>query len=83
MRQLPEILEDAENGLSKRFRAELHGLIEELRHLDERAAHDDAHIKTVADTSESAQRLMSIPGIGPLVASALLSRIVGCNVSFC
>lgn len=36
MNRLPEILEDAENGLSERFRAELHELLEELRHLDAR-----------------------------------------------
>jgi len=75
MRRLPEILEDAENGLSERFRAELQGLLEELRHLDARVLHYDAQIKTTADTSESAQLLMSIPGIGPLVATALLATL--------
>ncbi|WPL13976.1 Transposase IS116/IS110/IS902 family protein [Thiorhodovibrio litoralis] len=75
MRRLPEILEDAENGLSERFRAELHGLLEELRHLDARVVHFDAQIKTVADTSESAQLLRTIPGIGPLVATALLATL--------
>jgi hypothetical protein len=43
-RRLPEILEDADNGLSERFRAELHGLAEELRRLNERASHYDAQI---------------------------------------
>ena len=37
-RRLPEILENADNGLSERFRAELHGLAEELRYLNERVA---------------------------------------------
>ena len=40
-RRLPEILEDADNGLSGRFRAEVHELAEELRHLNERVAHYD------------------------------------------
>jgi len=75
MSRLPEILEDASNGLSERFRAELHGLLEELRHLDERVAHYDSQVKAVADTSESVQRLMTIPGIGPLVATALLATL--------
>ena len=75
MARLPEILEDAGNGLSERFRAELQGLLEELRHLDERVAHYDCQIKAVADTSESVQRLMTIPGIGPLVATALLATL--------
>lgn len=75
MRRLPDILEDAENGLSERFRAELRGLLEELHHLDGRATHYDTQISTVAETSEAAQLLMTIPGIGPLVATALVATI--------
>jgi transposase len=37
-RRLPEILEDAGNGLSGRFRAELHRLYEELQHLNLKTA---------------------------------------------
>lgn len=77
MSRLPEILEDATNGLAERFRAELHRLLEELRHLDERVAHYDSQFKAVADTSESVQRLMTIPGIGPLVATPLLATLGG------
>ena len=75
MARLPEILEDAGNGLSERFRTELHGLLEELRHLDERVAHYDSQIQAIAEASESVQRLMTIPGIGPLVATALLATL--------
>jgi len=72
---LAAILEDAENGLSALFRASLQGLAEELRHLDERVAQYDAQIAALAHASEPAQRLMTIPGIGPLVATALLAAI--------
>jgi transposase len=75
MRRLPEILEDAENGLSERFRAELNGLLEELRHMDTRIKHYDTRIQAVANTNESVQLLMSIPGIGPLVATALIATL--------
>jgi transposase len=75
MRRLPEILEDAENSLSERLRAELNGLREELRHLDERVAHYDAQIEAIAQSEAGAQRLMTIPGIGPLVATALLAAV--------
>ncbi len=37
-RHLPEMLEDPDNGRSEQFRAELRGLADELRHLDERVA---------------------------------------------
>ena len=45
-RRLPEILEDADNGLS-----------EELRHLDERVAHYDAEIEAIAQNNEQAPRV--------------------------
>lgn len=72
---LAAILEDAENGLSALFRASLQDLADELRHLDERVAHYDAQIAALVRDSELAQRLMTIPGIGPLVATALLAAI--------
>ena len=74
-RRLPEILEDADNGLSERFRAELHGLAEELRHLNERVAHYDAQIDAIAHGDRQARDLMTIPGIGPKGATALLAAV--------
>ncbi|SDX66102.1 Transposase [Thiocapsa roseopersicina] len=73
MRRIPESLEDAENGLSERFRAELSELAEELRHLDERVRHDDARIQAIAQHDPTAQRLMTIPGLGAQAATALLA----------
>jgi transposase len=73
--RLAEILEEAENGLSAIMRAALNELAAELRHLDERVAQYDAQIAAIAHASEPAQRLMTIPGIGPLVATALLAAI--------
>jgi len=73
--QLPYILEDAENGLSNLFRAELHGLYQELRHLDQRATHYDQQIEFIAEGDEQAQRLMTIPGIAAKGATALLAAI--------
>jgi len=75
MRRLPEILEDAENGLSERFRAELTRLLEELRHLDAQVAHFDTQIQVIAHSDETAQRLMTIPGIGALIATALMAAV--------
>jgi transposase len=75
MRRLPEILEDAENGLSERFRTEINGLLEELRHLDEQVTHYDTQIQVIAQSDEVVQRLMTIPGIGALVATALLAAV--------
>jgi transposase len=73
--RLAAILEDAENGLRAVMRTALHDLADELRHLDERVTQYDAQIAALARASEPAQRLMTIPGIGPLVATALIAAI--------
>lgn len=74
-RHLPEILEDPDNGLSEQFRAELRGLADELRHLDERVAHYDARIETIAQNHPQAQALMTIPGLGAKGATALVAAV--------
>ncbi len=75
LKHLPEILEDAENGLTDLFREELFGLYGELRHLDERIAHYDKKINQIARADERTQRLQTIPGVGPMIATALLAAI--------
>ncbi len=72
---LPGILEDGENGLSGEFRALLAALYEALVGLDERIARLDEQIERWAQTDEQAQRLMSIPGVGPVTATALLAAV--------
>lgn len=72
---LPSILEDAENGLSYLFRQELFELYQDLQHLDERVAHYDLKIGSLAQHSEQAKWLMTIPGVGPMIATALLAAI--------
>lgn len=73
-RAIPEWLEDAENGLTARFRALLQGLWEELRALDERIAGLNQEIGVIADTHPDAKRLRQLRGVGPLVATALVAR---------
>ena len=75
IKHLPEILEDAENGLTDLFREELFGLYGELRHLDERIAHYDKKINQIARADERTQRLQTIPRVGPMIATALLAAI--------
>ena len=72
---LPRILEDGENGLSGLFREALHGLYRDLSHFDQRVADYDGRIDQMAQADEQAQRLMTIPGVGPKVATALLGAI--------
>ena len=74
-KQLPELLEDAGNPLSDRFRRLLHGLREDLVALDHRIAALDQEILTIVGESAAVQRLQKIPGIGPVTATALVAAV--------
>ncbi len=72
---LPQLLEDAENGLTADFRVLLDGLKQDLVTLDERVDDLDKKIKTLATSNPAAKRLQQIPGIGPIIATALICAI--------
>lgn len=72
---LPDILEDADNGLTPLFREILYGLSDELRRLEERLTAYDAKIAHLGAQSQVCQRLMTIPGVGPLTATALAAAV--------
>jgi len=67
---LPEILEDAENGLTAYARALFADLLEELQALDERFKQCEQSIKARNKDNEVVQRLDEILGIGSITASA-------------
>jgi transposase len=74
-RVLPELLEDGDNGLSGGMRRLVDGLRRDLVQLDERVAEVEAVIVAEARANEACVRLQTIPGIGPLTASALVSAV--------
>jgi len=65
-RAIPDWLEDAENGLTERFRRLLHELWTELLRLDERVVALDREIEVIAETHADAKRLLKLRGVGPL-----------------
>lgn len=74
-RRLPELMEDAENGLSTLFRQLLAQCYQQLREIDE---HIDQYTRVLINQSrhdDACQRLQTIPGFGPIVASAFHSVI--------
>lgn len=75
LRLLPGILEDAEAVLSMRMRALLDRLWQEWRLLEEEVASLTAEIRRIANEDEDCRRLMQVPGIGPLVATALVAAV--------
>ncbi len=72
---LPDILEDATNGLSHRMRQ----LVAELRShwaaIDAQITDYTHEIQLAARRSDDCQRLLSIPGVGPLGATALVAAV--------
>jgi len=75
-RALPKLLEEeAGNGLGEAARRLLEGLRGDLVQLDERVGALDTEIKRVAKEDAACVRLQTIPGIGPLTASALVSAV--------
>jgi len=72
---IPEILEDADNALTPMFRELLCGLWDEFLRLDARVAGYDAQIKHLSEQSDVCKRLMTIPGIGPMVSTALVAAV--------
>jgi transposase len=72
---LPQLLEDAGNGLSFDFRVLLTGLQQDLTTLDDRVGELDKKIQSLASSHSVAKRLQQIPGIGPITATALVCAV--------
>ena len=73
-RQVPDLLEDGENGLLPEVREMLADGYEELLGLDAREEKYRARIQAHAASEEACARLMAIPGVGVLCASALVMK---------
>jgi transposase len=69
------VMADAENDLTPMMRRLLGELLEELAQLEARIAAVSREIEATAASNEVARRLASIPGIGPLGATAIIAAI--------
>jgi transposase len=69
--QLVRAVEDGAEPIPELARPILQGLIEMLQALDDRLAGLDREIAQRAKEDETARRLMTIPGVGPVTATAL------------
>lgn len=81
-RRLPELLEDGENGLSDFFRRLLAQSYQQLQELDIHIEVYGEELKCYSRHSDACQRLQTVPGYGPVVASAF-SGYVGNAEGFC
>ena len=72
---IPAWLENAENGLTYRFRRLLNGLWHDLMALDQRVTELDREIAQIANSDPVAKRLQQLRGVGPIIATALVATV--------
>jgi len=72
---LPFILEDAQNGLSGSARLLINMLFQELKQGKNFIDEIDKQLKQKIARDEDCQRLLDIPGYGPIVVTALVAAI--------
>jgi transposase len=72
---LPDILGRETDLLSPRMVRMIAELSGDCRHLDQRIEDVTGEIEALAKEDEACQRLMTVPGIGPIIASAMASAI--------
>jgi transposase len=72
---LPTILATPSDVLSPRMVRIIEGLAGDWRRLDERIEGLSSEIKAIACQDSSCERLMSVPGIGPIISSAMVAAI--------
>lgn len=72
---LPRVIADDANDLTPAMRRMLGALFEDVVRLDQRIAGVTREIEAIAARDERARRLTTIPGIGPLAATALLAAV--------
>jgi len=74
-RVLPEILGSNDDILSPRLVRIIEDLCDDWRRLDDRIDQLTSEIECLARRDENCKRLMTVPGIGPTIASAIVSAV--------
>ena len=72
---LPEVLSSPPEALSPRLLRLIAELDQDWRHLDERLEALSAEIENLSENDGACQRLMTVPGIGPVISSAVVAAI--------
>lgn len=70
-----ELIADAENDLPDPMRSALAEACEEIRDLERRSATVAKQLEALASTVPAVEHLLSVPGIGPLTATAMVALV--------
>ena len=73
--ELPDILATREDVLSPHMIRLIQDLDGDWRRLDQRIEALTAEIKAIAESDTNCQRAMTVPGVGPIVSSAMVAAI--------
>lgn len=74
-KQLPDILEDAENGLTALSRELIAEQAERLRELDKAIKEQDKRLGRLSQADALSRRMRDVPGVGPITATIVASDI--------
>lgn len=74
-KQIPEILENVENGLPGTMRNLLERLTENLKEMDRQVQALEAQIQLWHRENAASCKLAEIPGLGPITASAIVATV--------
>jgi len=72
---MPEILENADSNLTPRMRNLVGLLWSEWKDLEQQITEMNTEVEQIASSDPACQRLRQIPGIGPLIATAVVASI--------
>jgi transposase len=77
---LLSIVENAENGLTGRSRTLLSTLRQEWVELEAKIVIVTEELGRISRSNEGCKRLMGVPGIGPIISTALVAAVGKCNI---
>ncbi|WP_404355167.1 transposase [Methylotuvimicrobium sp. KM1] len=72
---MPDILEDAENGLTALCRELIAEQAERLRELDKAIKEQDKRLGRLSQADALSRRMLDVPGVGPITATIVASDI--------
>lgn len=74
-KQVPEILEDGENGLPGTIRNLIERLTDNLKEMDRQVNELEAKIQLWHRENAASRKLAEVPGLGPITASAIVATV--------
>lgn len=73
--RIPELLQIVEQAFSARMAAVIRQLVEEWRFIEGQLGRLNLEIKQIAEADSTCRRLLTVPGIGPLAATAMVAAV--------